>query len=72
MEGRKTYTDLEKGLSLTIMNQQKEIERLNNIISKAIEYIEKEIDIEKICNQQKSLTICKKELLKILSGEDNE
>ena len=36
---------------------------------KAIEYIEKEFDIEKICRQEKSLTICKKDLLNILRGD---
>lgn len=35
MEFRKTYTDLEKGLSLTIMNQQKEIETLQNDLDRA-------------------------------------
>lgn len=43
-----------------------ENKELKDRISKAIEYIEKELDIEKICRQEKSLTICKKELLEIL------
>ena len=60
--------DLEK-LNTTITMEN---ERLNNIIKEVREYIEKELDIEKICRQEKSLTICKKELLEILDKADKE
>lgn len=51
---------------------EEENERLHSIINEAREYIEKELDIEKICRQEKSLTICKKELLKILDKVEEE
>lgn len=48
---------------------KEEIERLRSIIKEVREYIGKELDIEKICRQEKSLTICKKKLLEILDKE---
>ena len=53
-----------------IYKLEQKIERLNNIIKEVREYIEKELDIEKICRQEKSLTICKKELLEILDKKE--
>ena len=43
--------------------KDKEIERLNNIINKAIEYIEEKMELSKECP---------KELLKVLKGSDKE
>lgn len=51
---------------------KEEIERLHSIIKEVREYIDKELDIEKICRQEKSLTICKKGLLEILDKVDKE
>lgn len=59
-----------------LLNQYIELsrdyEKSQNIIKEVREYIEKEIDIEKICRQEKSLTICKKELLEILNKVGEE
>lgn len=61
--GGRPMTKLEKA--------NKEIERLNNIINKAIEYVEDEnIDITTI--RFNDIQDVKKELLDILKGEDNE
>lgn len=56
-----------------LLDETKEINMLRNIIKEVKEYIEKELDIEKICRQEKSLTICKKRLLEILDKvEENK
>ena len=61
----KLYESLETSKEYIDMIEE-ELEKYKSIIKEVREYIEKELDIEKICRQEKSLTICKKGLLEIL------
>ena len=56
-----------KAMFPEIAEKDKEIERLNNRINKAIEYIELGINFDSL-----GVTRTKRKLLKILKGEDNE
>lgn len=66
--------ELLEDLSDYVINSQKEIERLNNIINKAIEYVEESYNetVEGIEGVAKFFSKRNETLLKILKGSDKE